>query len=386
MLGALKWPVPDCSGYQVIVYRVFASAARFVVIGLAAAFVVIWFRPDLLPAFDRLDEQPARAVSSYSDAVNRSAPSVVSIYTRTMVSEPLVQPRPGGDLLETLYRDRMVRRPRSGLGSGVIVSSDGYILTTSHVIRDVDDILVALYDGRVAEARVVGMDPGTDLAVLKVDLEDLPVATLSEAERHRTGDVVLAIGNAFGLSHTVTLGIISATGRGDLNLTAYEDFIQTDAAINSGNSGGALINPDGEVIGINSASLSQNIGAQGISFAISARLARLVMDQIIEYGQVQRAWLGANLTDAPLALMVDNDRPRGVEISQIYRGGPAWQAGLRPGDILLTANGEPVSSARELNLRIADEEPGAELEVQAMRDGQEFTTSVTLIQQPPLQG
>lgn len=365
--------------------RLLNFVSKFIVVGLAAAFVVVWFRPELLPAFERLQNAPpTHSITSYSDAVNRTAPSVVSIYTRTLVSEPLAGPQSDA-LFQALYRGRMVQRPRSGLGSGVIVSSDGFILTTSHVIEEVDDIVVALFDGRVAGARVVGTDPGTDLAVLKVELEDLPVARLAQDDGHRTGDVVLAIGNAFGLSHTVTLGIISATGRGDLNLTAFEDFIQTDAAINSGNSGGALINADGEVIGINSASLSQTIGAQGISFAISARLAKSVMEQIIEYGSVQRAWLGANLTDQPLALVAHDDRPRGVQISQIYRGGPAWRAGLRTGDVLTFADGEPVRSARELNLRIAQQDPGQEIEVEAVRDGQAFTTSVRLIQQPPLQ-
>lgn len=353
------------------------------VLGLAIAFVLVWFRPEFLPLETAEDGFPA--TGSYADAVNRTAPSVVSIYTRTMVSEPMIGE--GADpLFQRLYGDRRVLRPRSGLGSGVIVSSDGLILTTAHVINGVDNIFVALFDGSVAEARVIGTDPGTDLAVLKIELDGLPAASFNTTTRHRPGDVVLAIGNAFGLNHTVTAGIISATGRGDLNLATFEDFIQTDAAINSGNSGGALINARGEVIGINSASLSQDTGAQGISFAISARLATEVMRQIIEFGDVRRGWLGADVTDPPLMSLENDDQPGGVQIAQIYRGGPAWQAGLRPGDILLSADGAPVGSAREFMLSMAEEAPGSEVELVAMRNGQRFTTSVTLIQQPPLQG
>ncbi|MFO7763909.1 MAG: trypsin-like peptidase domain-containing protein [Wenzhouxiangellaceae bacterium] len=353
------------------------------VLGLAIAFVLVWFRPELLPL--ETDDGGFPATGSYADAVNRTAPSVVSIYTRTMVSEPMIGE--GADpLFQRLYGDRRVLRPRSGLGSGVIVSADGLILTTAHVINGVDNIFVALFDGSVAEARVIGTDPGTDLAVLKIELDGLPAASFNTTTRHRPGDVVLAIGNAFGLNHTVTAGIISATGRGDLNLATFEDFIQTDAAINSGNSGGALINARGEVIGINSASLSQETGAQGISFAISARLATEVMRQIIEFGDVRRGWMGANVTDPPLMSLEGDDQPGGVQIAQIYRGGPAWQAGLRPGDILLSADGAPVGSAREFTLSVAEEAPGTEVELVAMRNGQRFTTSVTLIQQPPLQG
>jgi len=355
-----------------------------VVAGLAVAFVLVWFRPELLlPAVGGAAADAPRR--SFADAVNRTAPSVVSIYTRTMVAEPLFGE--GDDpFYRYLYGDHRVLRPRTGLGSGVIVSPDGLILTTAHVIEGVDGILVALFDGDVAEARVIGTDPGTDLAVLKVEREGLPAAEFDTGRRYRPGDVVLAIGNAFGLNHTVTAGIVSATGRSDLNIAAFEDFIQTDAAINSGNSGGALINADGEVIGINSASLSQDMGAQGISFAISARLATEVLGQIVEYGSVRRAWMGANVVDPPLVLLRGDQASDGVQLARVFRGGPAWRAGLRSGDILLEADGVPVGSAREFTLGIAEQMPGTELEVLALRDGQRFTTRVKLIQQPPLQG
>ena len=354
---------------------------QFIILGLAIAFVAVYLRPDLLPA---LDQPPATSSStSYADAVNLAAPSVVSIYTRTLVSQPLSS-EISDPLFRALYQDRMVTRPRRGLGSGVIVSSDGLILTTLHVISEVDNIVIALWDGRVAEARVVGTDPSTDLAVLKIDLDDLPVASLISEARLRTGDVVLAIGNAFGLSHTVTMGIVSATGRGQLNLTSLEDFIQTDAAINAGNSGGALINPRGEIVGINSASLGQNVGAQGIGFAIPAALARQTMEQIIEYGQVRRGWIGVDLADLSFALEFEGQPLSGARVARIDPSGPAWRAGLRSGDVLVEADGAQIGSARELMLKIAQMPPGAELELIVFRGGQIFTTRVNLIQQPPL--
>ena len=372
MIPAPKMPaVPKLVGFLL----------QFIVLGLAAAFITVWFRPEWLPAFEQTSRAPTP--TSFADAVNRSARSVVSIHTRTLVTEPL-QLESSDPLLSALYGDRLVTRPRRGLGSGVILSEDGLILTALHVISGVDDVMVALWDGQTAPAQLVGADPATDLAVLNIDAEGLPAADLTSAARPRAGDVVLAIGNAFGLSHTVTMGIVSATGRGQLNLTALEDFIQTDAAINAGNSGGALINPAGEVVGINSASLSQNLGAQGISFAIPAALAHQIAEQIIEYGQVQRAWLGAELADVSISFHPDQRARPGARITRIHRGGPAWRSGLRAGDILLSADDDAFATARELMLRIARLMPGHEMEVEVMRGGQVFTTSIVLIQQPPL--
>lgn len=360
-----------------------ATVLGAVVLGLAMAFIVVWFKPSLVPG--PTGGTDTARTGSYADAVSRTAPSVVSIYTRTMVTEPLAGQR-ADTVLQQLFQGRQVQRPRDGLGSGVIVSADGLVLTTAHVIRDVDNIFVALFDGGVAEASVIGTDPATDLAVLRIDLDELPAASFNTEENYRPGDIVLAIGNAFGLNHTVTAGIISATGRSELNLAAYEDFIQTDAAINSGNSGGALINLDGEVIGINTASLSQDSGAQGIGFAIPARLAVNVMRQIVEYGNVRRGWIGANVIEPRLVLLEGRDLPGGVQVSQVYRGGPAWQAGLRAGDIVVAINDQPVADARQFMLQVAEQPPGTELELIAVRNGQPFTTSVRLIQQPPLQG
>lgn len=362
--------------------RIILFALQFVVIGLAAAFIAVWMRPDLLPA---LRPAPEANVTphSFAEAVNRTAPAVVSVYTRTLVTEPLAGAS-ADPLLRLLYGDRTVTRPRRGLGSGVILSEDGLILTTLHVISGVDDIVVALWDGRTAEARLIGADPATDLAVLKIDLDGLPAADLASETRLRTGDIVLAIGNAFGLSHTVTMGIVSATGRGQLNLTALDDFIQTDAAINAGNSGGALINPRGQVVGINSASLSQDLGAQGIGFAIPARLAHQIASQIIDYGAVPRGWLGAELADVMITFERPGEGQRGARITRIHQGGPAWQSGLLPGDILLSADDTPVGTARDLMLRVSRLQPGHEMEVEVIRGGQRFTTSLTLMQQPPL--
>jgi len=361
--------------------RIIHFAIQFVVVGLAVAFIIVWVWPNLLPAWQ---QQGTPSVTSYAEAVNRTAPSVVSVYTQTLVTEPLGLEF-SDPLFNALYRDRMVTRPRRGLGSGVIISSDGLILTTQHVISGVDDILVALWDGRVADASVVGSDPASDLALLRVELDDLPVATLAANDNLRAGDVVLAIGNAFGLSHTVTMGIVSATGRGHLNLASYEDFIQTDAAINAGNSGGALINPQGEVVGINSASMGQETGAQGISFAIPAAVVRRVTEQIIEYGRVTRGWMGVELADFSLRLSSSQSLQPAVRVTQVHRGGPAWRAGIQVGDILVSANGQPARSARELMQRIANERPGQQMELEIIRGNQLFTSGVELIQQPPPQ-
>lgn len=371
----------DVSERALVLIRILHFISQCVVLGLAVAFVVVFFRPDLLPALNHPSAPPGP--DSYASAVNMTAPSVVSIYTRTLVTQPMFQ-NPSNPLYRRLYENRMVTRPQRGLGSGVIVSEDGLILTTRHVISDVDDIVVALFDGRIAEARVVGSDPGTDLAVLRIELDDLPTARLTAENTLRTGDVVLAIGNAFGLSHTVTMGIVSAMGRGQLNLTTFEDFIQTDAAINAGNSGGALINPAGEVVGINSASLNQSVGAQGIGFAIPAPLARQIMRQIVEYGQVQRGWIGVDLMDLSLALQLDDRAVTGSRVSRVAADSPAWLAGLRPNDILLSADGEPISSARELTLRISQIEPGTQVEFEVLRGRQIFPLTVEVIQQPPL--
>ncbi len=355
---------------------------RSVIAGLALAFVILYLWPSFA---ERLNPRPVIVESvpvapvSFADAVDRTAPSVVSIYTRTIELQQ-VSPR-----LQRLLGSSYVSRARQDMGSGVLVSSDGYILTNNHVISQVQNISVGLWDGRFAPAQVVGSDPETDLAVLKIDLNGLPAAPLAENANIRVGDVVLAIGNAFGLSHTVTMGIISATGRNALRSVLYEDFIQTDAAINEGNSGGALINYRGDVIGINTRNLGQMQGAQNIGFAIPIAMAKNVMQQIVENGSVRRGSLGALFSDLPLSLQTDGSSVRkGIQVREVTPNGPAWSAGIKPGDILLSIDGVEVGDARAFLLMIAQRQPGSRVELRVQRDSEIFETYATLIQQPPL--
>jgi serine peptidase DegS len=351
--------------------------------GLALAFVLVFLWPSLRDRLNPPVEQngnPAlHAPASYADAVDRAAPSVVSIYTRRVEVQE-INPQ-----LQRILRRQYIARARQDMGSGVLVSDDGHILTNNHVVSQVRDIQVALWDGRFAPAQVVGSDPETDLAVLKIDLDGLPAAPLASGADIRVGDVVLAIGNALGLSHTVTMGIVSATGRNDLRSVIFEDFIQTDAAINAGNSGGALVNASGEVIGINTRNLSGSLGGQNIGFAIPIGLASQVMDQIIEYGSVRRGWMGALFNDVPLSLQADGSAARtGIQVGQVSTSGPAWFAGIREGDILLSLDGQAIDDARAFLLEIARKAPGEQVELEVLRDGQQFGTYATLIQQPPL--
>jgi len=359
-----------------------AFLVRSAIAGLALAFVILYLWPNISDRFARPAEpvaEPPTAPASYADAVDRTAPSVVSIYTKSVELQQ-VPPR-----LQRALGSQYVARARQDMGSGVLVSEDGYILTNNHVISQVQNIRVGLWDGRFAAALVVGNDPETDLAVLKINLTGLPAAPLAENGNVRVGDVVLAIGNAFGLSHTVTMGIVSATGRNDLRSVLYEDFIQTDAAINAGNSGGALINHRGEVVGINTRNLGQAQGAQNIGFAIPIALAGDVMQQIVENGSVRRGWLGALFSDLPLSLQTDGSAVRrGIQVRDITPDGPAWIAGIRAGDILLSIDGLEVNDARALMLMISQRQPGSRVELQVQRGSEQFETYAVLIQQPPL--
>lgn len=354
---------------------------RSIIAGLALAFVILYLWPSIVDRFNPVETETVGPIAqvSYADAVDRTAPSVVSIYTRTVeVAKATPQMR-------RIYGSAYVSRSLVDMGSGVIISEDGYILTNNHVISQVQNISVGLWDGRYATALVVGSDPETDLAVLKVELNDLPAAPLAENANIRVGDVVLAIGNAFGLSHTVTMGIVSATGRNALRSVMYEDFIQTDAAINAGNSGGALINYEGEVIGINTRNLAQMQGAQNIGFAIPIAMARDVMKQIVENGTVRRGSLGAQFSDLPLTPLTDGSMiKRGTQVLDVTPNGPAWSAGIRPGDILLSVDGEEIVDARALLLVISRREPGSRVEFLVQRGSETFQTYATLIQQPPL--
>jgi serine peptidase DegS len=357
---------------------------RAAVVGLALAFVLLLlvpqWRAQVLPVRTVAEPgAPALAGLSFADAVDRTAPSVVSIYTQTVELQEVSQQ------LQRILGRQYVARSRRDMGSGVLVSADGYILTNHHVVNEVQNIQVALWDGRFAAAEVVGADPATDLAVLKIELDGLPAAPLAVNLPVRVGDVVLAIGNALGLSHTVTMGIISATGRNDLRSVLFEDFIQTDAAINAGNSGGALINVAGEVIGINTRNLGRAVGGQNIGFAIPIALARDVMNQIIDTGSVRRGWLGANFVDLPLSMQADGSAVRrGLQVLDVDPGGPAWNAGLRTGDVLIAVDGTAADDARAVLLSISQMLPGAQVELVVERQGDQFETYATLMQQPPL--
>jgi serine protease Do len=257
-----------------------------------------------------------------------------------------------------------------GKASGVIVSSDGYILTNSHVVKDADEIKVNLFDKRSFSAKVIGADPESDIAVVKIEASNLPVAKLGDSSKLRVGEIVMAIGNPFGLSRTVTSGIISATGRSGVGIIDYEDFIQTDAAINPGNSGGPLININGQVIGINTAIATGSGGYQGVGFAIPSNSAQLIMDDLLKEGKVRRGLLGVNIQDVTdsLAKSFGRDNTDGALVSQVIEGSPAEKVGVKPGDIILKFNDQPVSSAANLKNLVGREKPGASAKLTIWRD------------------
>jgi serine protease DegS len=366
-----------------------------VVTGILAALLILQFYPQLVaPPVTTVEIREAAAVNapvsshgpvSYADAVDRAAPAVVNIYTRTLVRQP-INPLLNDPFFRNFFNSEQLpqrERIESSLGSGVILNAQGYVVTNNHVISGADSIVVALRDGREAVAEVVGLDPETDLAVLKVELDDLPSITLASDEL-RIGDVALAIGNPFGVGQTVTMGIISATGRNRLGLSTYEDFIQTDAAINPGNSGGALIDAYGNLIGINTAIFSKSGGSQGIGFAIPSSLARQVMQDLISHGRVIRGWLGIEIQELTprLAESFEVGDRSGLIIAGIFRNGPAHQAGLQPGDVLLQIAGEPVTGSRTAMNRIARFKPGEKVELGILRNGHEMSLSATIAERP----
>jgi len=328
---------------------------------------------------------PSEGPVSYASAVERAAPAVVNIYTTTIVetrAHPLVRD-PFFRNFFNLPSEPRRKRMESSLGSGVIVSGNGYILTNHHVIAGADDIVIELKDGRVSQASVVGTDPDTDIAVLKIELNSLPKLILTTSPG-RVGDLVFAIGNPFGVGQTVTMGILSATGRNQVGVTNYENFIQTDAAINPGNSGGALINVRGELIGINTAIFTRSGGSNGIGFAIPASIATDIMQELIDHGQVIRGWIGVEtqpLTeDLARSFGVGNDA--GVLISGVYRRGPAADADILPGDILTHMNGQKITDGRAAMNQVADIEPGTDLPVKLLRDGQSIERTIRVGQRP----
>ncbi len=364
---------------------------RWTVVGLACASVVLLIRPGLLGNVTTAAStsgavppgnsgEPQR---SFADAVRRAGPAVVNIYTARVV-DASARPSEANPLLRQ-HLPAVRQRVEGSLGSGVLVNTAGHIITNHHVIQGADEIRVQLADGRIAMPEIVGMDPDTDLAILRVPIKDPPVMPMGRSDELRAGDVVLAIGNPFGLSQTVTQGIVSATGRGRLGVTDFEDFIQTDAAINFGNSGGALINTDGELIGINTAVLAQNLGTDGISFAIPVNMVRGVMDQILAHGRVRRGWLGVESEEVPraTAAALGIDPPAALRISNVTPRGPAALVGLQRDDLVTHLNGQPILSAQEALNRVAAMAPGSSLNIQARRGARRLTFNATLEERPP---
>lgn len=361
------------------------------VVGLAAAFVILLVRPDLLgqarPVVE-LKQSPAIHATgnlgngpvSYAQAVELAAPAVVNVYTTKVITERV------NPLLHYFFGDQYSPRQRleNNLGSGVIVSDQGYIITNNHVIDGAAEIEVLLRDGRSAEAKLVGTDPESDVAVLKIDIDSVPTITFNLASNVRVGDVVLAIGNPFGVGQTVTMGIISATGRDQMGINTYENYIQTDAAINPGNSGGALIDAYGNLVGINTAIFSRSGGSQGIGFAIPMSIARDIMQQLIETGRVSRGWLGVETQDITpqLAESFNLQDITGIIIAGIQRNGPAAQAGLRPGDIVLSINGEPATDSKTAMNQIARVSPGGNLKMKILRDGKQLSIETIVGERP----
>jgi serine protease Do len=342
---------------------------------------------------DRPVNREGRFGVSFSPIVKKVAPSVVKISTSIKGREIQQQPWPGMD--DPFFRrffgeipgrgnNRTYRTPpQQGVGSGVIVTKDGYILTNNHVVDGADEVKVVLQDSREFTAKVIGKDPKTDVAVLKVDAKDLPFVEMANSEKIEVGDVVLAIGNPFGIGQTVTMGIISATGRATLGLD-YEDFIQTDAAINPGNSGGALVDAEGRLIGINTAILSRSGGNQGIGFAIPANLARDVMESLVTDGKVNRGYLGVLIQDVTpvIARKLDLKNNKGALIGDVVPDSPADKAGFKPGDIVTEFNGKDVEGSRQFRLAVARVKPGEKAAAKILRDGSIKTLNVTVREVP----
>ena len=334
------------------------------------------------PVYTGVSNGPA----SYASAVSLASPAVANLYTAKEVNKAL-PPVYSDPELKRFFGDNLPQQKRmeSSLGSAVLMSKEGYLLTNNHVTAGADQIIVALKDGRETLARVIGSDPETDLAVLKIDLPDLPAITLGRSDSIRIGDVVLAIGNPFGVGQTVTMGIISATGRNQLGLNTYEDFIQTDAAINPGNSGGALVDAKGNLLGINTAIFSRSGGSQGIGFAIPVKLALDVMRSIVEHGQVVRGWLGLEVQALTPELSESFgllDSP-GILVAGVYRGGPAAKAGLQPGDVILKIANEGAQDGRTSMNQVARMKPGEKIKLDILRDGQPQTLTASIGLRPP---
>jgi len=382
--------------------KLFSFALTSIAAGLAAAFVVLMLQPALLNNKKQASSAQISSTQtrqhaplaltdgpvSYSTAVKKAAPSVVNIFTTKLITEPR-NPVFDDPAFRSFFNDQPAAKPRqrreTSLGSGVIMDSRGYILTNNHVIEGASEIQLVLYDGRNISAAVVGADPDTDLAVLFAHTENLPAIELGNADEIEVGDVALAIGNPFGVGQTVTMGIISATGRNRLGINTFEDFIQTDAAINPGNSGGALINAHGHLLGINTVIFSKTGGSQGIGFAIPVSLAQGIMQQLLVHGRVVRGWLGIMAQDITPELAESFDLPqvKGILISGVLEGGPANLAGIVPGDIITRINNMDFDDSRDILNTIAMQPPGSVITIDGWRGQHRLKLKVLIAERPP---
>ncbi|KUY68825.1 Do family serine endopeptidase [Burkholderia cepacia] len=378
--------------------------AQAVTVLLALMFIVVTLKPQWLQRQGQLGKQLATpivalrevapgiggapATTSYAEAAQKAMPAVVNVFSSKDGSLP-PDPRAKDPLFRYFFGDRNARKqqdePAANLGSGVIVSPEGYILTNQHVVDGADQIEVALADGRTATAKVIGSDPETDLAVLKINMTNLPTITLGRSDQSRVGDVVLAIGNPFGVGQTVTMGIISALGRNHLGINTFENFIQTDAPINPGNSGGALVDVNGNLLGINTAIYSRSGGSLGIGFAIPVSTARTVLESIITTGSVTRGWIGVEPQDVTpeIAESFGLQQKSGAIVAGVLQGGPADKAGIKPGDILVSVNGEDITDTTKLLNTVAQIKPGTPTKVHVVRKGKEFDVNVVIGKRPP---
>jgi serine protease DegQ len=368
--------------------RIWLIFSQTVTVLVAAWFVLVTFKPQwaggggsgVVPVFQATGGVSSAQPSSFSTAAKKASPAVVSINT---LQKARNNPRMNDPWFRFFYGDQD-NEPRTGLGSGVIVSPNGIILTNNHVIEGADEIEVVLTDGRKTRAKVVGTDPDTDLAVLKVELDKLPVIILGTADGIQVGDAVLAIGNPFGVGQTVTSGIVSALGRNHLGINTFENFIQTDAAINPGNSGGALVDIHGNLMGINTAIYSRSGGNMGIGFAIPVSTARSVMESIVKDGQVTRGWIGVepNELTEELARTFGTQRNDGVIITGVLQGGPADSAGIRPGDVIVSMSGKTIESVPHLLNVVASIKPGETVRTVVERKGASKEVHVTVGTRP----
>ncbi len=370
--------------------------AQTVTVSLAIVFVVRFFYPPFLASKDTIvvvkqesATTPVPVQSSYSTAAKKAMPAVVNVFTSKKAQPNPHQQYMQDPLFKKFFDDQQddgESQAESSLGSGVIVSEQGLILTNDHVVASADEIEIAMADGRKMSAKVVGTDPETDLAVIKVDAANLPAITFASSDKLNVGDVVLAIGNPFGVGQTVTQGIVSALGRNHLGINTFENFIQTDASINPGNSGGALINAEGNLVGINSAIYSRNGGSMGIGFAIPASLAQQVMKQIISNGSVTRGWIGIEAQDITpeLAESFKLNQAQGSLIAGILRDSPAEKAGLKAGDILLAIDGKQVTDSNSMLNLISGLKPNSNASLKIARASKEFDVSVLVGKRPKI--